>query len=196
MLADQVDRRHQRLRLTGRRAGPVEVVAVGLRIDLDLALLLVDLRVEHVGATAEVDDVGTLTSSRSSSSLSCSRSQTSATATRSPARPALIRMLASVTRRAKRRADRRVAPLAVLAGAGACAATPTAPACGSLPGADPEPSPSGDGRRRGWPGSVSPWRSSSSSSRRSSSLVSSSGPCRRAWAPRPSTQETMPRGFE
>src|ERR1039458_2208940 len=58
MLADQVDGRHERLCLDRQKAGrSVEVVAVWLRIDLDLALLLVDLRIQHVGAAAEVDDV-------------------------------------------------------------------------------------------------------------------------------------------
>ena len=58
VLADQVDRRDQRLRLDrqqARRAG--EVVAVGLGVDLDRAVVLVDLGVEDVGAAAEVDDV-------------------------------------------------------------------------------------------------------------------------------------------
>ena len=58
VLADQVDRRHERLRLDRQQPrGPVEVVAVGLGVDLDLALLLLDLRIQHVGAAAEVDDV-------------------------------------------------------------------------------------------------------------------------------------------
>ena len=57
MLADQIDGRDQRLgldRQQSRRA--VEVVAVGLRVDLDLPVL-VDLGIQHVGAAAEVDDV-------------------------------------------------------------------------------------------------------------------------------------------
>ena len=38
VLADQVDRRHQRLGLDRQQpGGPVEVVAVGLGVDLDLA---------------------------------------------------------------------------------------------------------------------------------------------------------------
>ncbi len=56
MLADQVDRGDERLRLDRQQArGAVEVVAVGLGVDLDL--LAEDLRVQHVGAAAEVDDV-------------------------------------------------------------------------------------------------------------------------------------------
>ena len=57
VLADQIDGRDQRLGLNrqqSRRA--VEVVAVGLRVDLDLPVL-VDLGIQHVGAAAEVDDV-------------------------------------------------------------------------------------------------------------------------------------------
>ena len=56
MLADQVDRRHERLGLERQQPrGPGEVVAVGLGVDLDL--VAVDLGVEHVGAAAEVHDV-------------------------------------------------------------------------------------------------------------------------------------------
>ena len=58
MLAEQIDRGDERLGLHGQQAGgAVEVVAVGLGIDLDLTLLLVDLCIQHVGAAAEVDDV-------------------------------------------------------------------------------------------------------------------------------------------
>ena len=58
VLADQVDRRHQRLGLDRQQArGPVEVVAVGLRVHFDLAELLIDLGIEDVGAASEVDDV-------------------------------------------------------------------------------------------------------------------------------------------
>ena len=58
MLADQVDRSDQRLCLDRQQpGGTVEVVAVGLRIDLDLALLLLDFRIQDIGAAAEVDDV-------------------------------------------------------------------------------------------------------------------------------------------
>ncbi len=56
MLAEQVDRRDERLRLERqqpRRLG--EVVAVGLRVDLDRVAR--DLGVEDVAAAAEVDDV-------------------------------------------------------------------------------------------------------------------------------------------
>ena len=56
MVAEQVDRRDQRLgleRQQSRRAG--EVVAVGVGVDLDP--VAVDLGVEDVGAAAEVDDV-------------------------------------------------------------------------------------------------------------------------------------------
>ena len=56
VVAEEVDRRDQRLRLQRqqpRRAG--EVVAVGLGVDLDLVAL--DFGVEDVGAAAEVDDV-------------------------------------------------------------------------------------------------------------------------------------------
>ena len=56
MVAEEVDRRDQRLRLQRqqpRRAG--EVVAVGLGVDLDL--VAEDFGVEDVGAAAEVDDV-------------------------------------------------------------------------------------------------------------------------------------------
>ncbi len=56
VVSEQVDRRHQRLRLQrqqARRAG--EVVAVGVGVHLDL--VADDLGVEHVGAAAEVDDV-------------------------------------------------------------------------------------------------------------------------------------------
>ena len=56
VVAEQVDRRDQRLRLErqqARRAG--EVVAVGVGVDLDP--VAVDLGVEDVGAAAEVDDV-------------------------------------------------------------------------------------------------------------------------------------------
>ena len=56
VVAEEVDRRHQRLRLQRQQAGGAgEVVAVGLRVDLDL--VAEDFRVEDVGATAEVDDV-------------------------------------------------------------------------------------------------------------------------------------------
>ena len=56
VLADQVDRRHQRLGLEREQAGGArEVVAVGLGVDLDLVAL--HLGVEHVGAAAEVHDV-------------------------------------------------------------------------------------------------------------------------------------------
>ena len=56
VVAEEVDRRDQRLRLQRqqpRRAG--EVVAVGLGVDLDL--VAEDFGVEDVGAAAEVDDV-------------------------------------------------------------------------------------------------------------------------------------------
>ena len=56
MVAQQVDGRHQRLGLERQQArGLGEVVAVRLRIDLDL--VAVHLRVEHVAAAAEVHDV-------------------------------------------------------------------------------------------------------------------------------------------
>ena len=56
VVAEQVDRGDQRLRLERQQARRArEVVAVGVGIDLDL--VAVDLRVEHVGAAAEVDDV-------------------------------------------------------------------------------------------------------------------------------------------
>ena len=56
VVAEQVDRGDERLcleRQQARRAG--EVVAVGLGVDVDLVAL--DLRVEHVAAAAEVHDV-------------------------------------------------------------------------------------------------------------------------------------------
>jgi hypothetical protein len=57
VLADQVDGRDQRLGLHREQArGPREGVAVGLGVDLDRAVGL-DLGVEHVRASAEVDDV-------------------------------------------------------------------------------------------------------------------------------------------
>ena len=56
VVAEEVDRRHQRLRLQRQQArGAGEVVAVGLRVDLDF--VADDFRVEDVGAAAEVDDV-------------------------------------------------------------------------------------------------------------------------------------------
>ena len=56
VVAEEVDRRDERLRLERQEAGgPVEVVAVGVGVDLDL--VADDLRVEDVGAAAEVDDV-------------------------------------------------------------------------------------------------------------------------------------------
>ena len=56
MVAEQVDRRDQRLRLERQQAGGTgEVVAVGLGVDVDLVAL--HLRVQHVAAAAEVDDV-------------------------------------------------------------------------------------------------------------------------------------------
>ena len=103
VLADEVDGGDQRLGLDGqqpRRAR--EVVGVGLGVDLDRAVVG-DLGVEHVGAAAEVHDVqhvdvlaqlgvGDLQALAASiSSRRCS-----------PARPASIRIEASVTRRAKR----------------------------------------------------------------------------------------------
>ena len=56
VVAEQVDRRDQRLRLERQQPGGTrEVVAVGLGIDVDL--LALDLGVQHVAAAAEVDDV-------------------------------------------------------------------------------------------------------------------------------------------
>ncbi len=56
VVAEQVDRRDERLRLERKQAGRArEVVAVGLGVDLDLVAL--QLGVEDVGAAAEVDDV-------------------------------------------------------------------------------------------------------------------------------------------
>ena len=56
VVAEEVDRRDQRLRLERQQAGRAgEVVAVGLGVDLDLVAL--DFGVEDVGAAAEVDDV-------------------------------------------------------------------------------------------------------------------------------------------
>ena len=56
VLADEVDRRHQRLRLERQQPrGAGEVVAVGLGVDLDRVAL--HLGVEHVAAAAEVHDV-------------------------------------------------------------------------------------------------------------------------------------------
>jgi hypothetical protein len=58
VLAEQVDRGDQRLGLDRQQPrGAREAVAVRLRVDLDLALVLVHLGVQHVGAAAEVDDV-------------------------------------------------------------------------------------------------------------------------------------------
>ena len=57
VVADQVDRRHERLGLHRQQAGGAgEVVRVGLGVDLDVAVVE-HLGVEHVGAAAEVDDV-------------------------------------------------------------------------------------------------------------------------------------------
>ena len=79
VVAEEVDRRDQRLRLErqqARRAG--EVVAVGLGVDLDLVAL--DFRVEDVGAAAEVDDVEQVdVLLQLGSSVSSSRSRRSAT---------------------------------------------------------------------------------------------------------------------
>ena len=56
VVAEEVDRRHQRLRLEREQPGRTrEVVAVGVGVDLDP--VAGDLRVEDVGAAAEVDDV-------------------------------------------------------------------------------------------------------------------------------------------
>ena len=56
VVAEEVDRRDQRLRLERQQPGRAgEVVAVGLRVDLDL--VADDFGVEDVGAAAEVDDV-------------------------------------------------------------------------------------------------------------------------------------------
>ena len=56
MIAEQVDRRHQRLGLQGQEPGRArEVVAVGIGIDQDL--VAVDLRIEDVGSAAEVHQV-------------------------------------------------------------------------------------------------------------------------------------------
>ncbi len=116
--------------------------------------------------------------------------------TRSPARPALIRMLASVTRRAKR------------SGRIAASGRPAAPSPSALaisralrerdgavirPPASCAPA-AGDTAPRplGGTGGASPWRSSSSSRRRCSSPSSSSGPSSRAFAPSPSTHEIEP----
>jgi hypothetical protein len=56
VIAEEVDRRHQRLRLERQEAsGAREIVAVGIGVDLDL--VAGDLGIEHVGAAAEVDDV-------------------------------------------------------------------------------------------------------------------------------------------
>ena len=57
VLADQVDRRDQRLRFDRKKPRrPRERVAVRLRIDLDRPIR-VDLGVQHIRAGAEVDDV-------------------------------------------------------------------------------------------------------------------------------------------
>ena len=56
VVAEEVDRRDQRLRLERQQPGRAgEVVAVGLGVDLDL--VADDFGVEDVGAAAEVDDV-------------------------------------------------------------------------------------------------------------------------------------------
>ena len=56
VVAEEVDRRDQRLRLQRQQPRrPAEVVAVGLGVDLDL--VSDQLGVEHVGAAPEVDDV-------------------------------------------------------------------------------------------------------------------------------------------
>ena len=75
VVAEQVDRGDQRLRLQRQQAGRAgEVVAVGVRVDLDL--VADDLRVEHVGAAAEVDDVEHVDVLASSSRLTFSSSST------------------------------------------------------------------------------------------------------------------------
>ena len=226
VLADQVDRRDQRLRLDRQQPrGAVEVVAVGLRVDLDLALLLLDLRVQHVGAAAEVDDVQHV---HVLAQLLLGELQPLADlGDLHPAQPSRARSSGLV--RAARaagldqdarerhqprealRADRRVAGAARR---GAVAPARRGPVCphprgGSV--APAAPARGGAGRRmgaarpcrcpaaaRGAPssGGVSPWRSSSSSTRRPSSAVSSSGPSSRACAPSPSTHEIRLRGLE
>src|SRR5829696_9035786 len=56
VVAEEVDRRDQGLGLERQQAGGAgEIVAVGLRVDIDLIAL--DFGVEDVGAAAEVDDV-------------------------------------------------------------------------------------------------------------------------------------------
>ena len=202
VLADQVDRRDQRLRLDRQQARrAVEVVAVGLRVDLDLALLLLDLRVQHVGAAAEVDDVEHV---HVLAQLLLADLQPLADL---GDRHALARA-PGLDQDARERHQAREA-LGADRGLGPSgAASPSAPAlsarraraarepvtrgaCGGpLPAAAPAPLPLGAD------GGVSPWRSSSSSRRRSSSPTSSSGPSSRAFAPSPSTHEIRLRAFE
>ena len=103
VLADEVDRGDERLRLDGQQArGAGEVVGVGLGVDLDRPVL-VQLGVEHVRPAAEGDDVEDvdvllqLLGARPGPA----RGRPPRAAS-SPRRPASMRMLASVTRRAKR----------------------------------------------------------------------------------------------
>ena len=104
VLPDQVDRRDQRLcldRQQSRRA--VEVVAVGLGVHLDFALLLEDFRIQHIRAPAEVDDVQHVdVLAQLLLAQLQPLPQLGERLRRCPARPAWIRMPASVTRRAKR----------------------------------------------------------------------------------------------
>ena len=103
VLADQVDRGDQRLGLDRQQAGGArERVPVRLGIDLDHPVGT-DLGVEDVGAGAEVDDVEHRDVLAQlligDPQLACAARRASR---RRPARPASIRMLASVTSRANR----------------------------------------------------------------------------------------------
>ena len=101
VVAEQVDRGHQRLRLQRQQARRArEVVAVGVGVDLDL--VADDLGVEDVGAAAEVDDVEHVDVLAQLLVRDVELVQHLLDGQPPPSRAAPIRRPASVTRRAKR----------------------------------------------------------------------------------------------